>query len=370
VLRSYCFGGNDMTVTREDVLAWIDAHKWTFGDVNNPLDTLTDQGHWDGLDTTAHFYNVPGLGLIQYDSSNGQIFVTDNPFGMAHVGQLTTTELQGQDLTPTTIQTQQGGLQDQIGQLTPYIGAAGLIFATGGAAGWWDAGGTLAEVGSSAAADVFGSSIPLVDSTALAVVNPAYIQAIDFGATLSAAEVGGAAAGAGVFSSSIPLVDSAALSVVDPALIQTVDFSATLDAATVSSAATAGADAYANETAKLLQQQALAQSGVDLLPTSASIPFIDTTAASWLSTLAPGSLSTSEIISALKTASGVATLVRGTGSQGGGTMLPPITARPSTAPWLTPAAPGSIQTAPAVPMTAAVIGAALLGLFLMGSGKK
>jgi hypothetical protein len=313
-------------VTRDDALAWIGAHKWTFGDVNNPLDTLTDPGHWDGIDTTAHFYNVPGLGLIQYDSSNGQIFVTDNPFGMAAVGQLTTTELQGPNLTPTTIQTQQGGWQDQLGQLTPYIGAAGLIFATGGAAGWWDAGGTLAEVGSTAAADVFGSSIPLVDSAALAVVNPAYIQAIDFGATLDAAAVG--------------------------------------------SVATVGVDAYAAETAKLLQQQALAQAGVDLLPTSASIPFVDTTAASWLSTLAPGSMSTSEIISALKTASGVATLVRGTGSHGGGTVLPPITARPSTAPWLTPAAPGSIQSASAVPMTAAVIGVALLGLFLMGSGKK
>lgn len=66
------------------------------------------------------------------------------------------------------------------------------------------------------------------------------------------------------------------------------------------------ADPFANEWAKLLQQQTLAQSGVDLLSTA--LPTIDVGAASWLSPaswLTPGNVNSA--LQTVKTATGIAT---------------------------------------------------------------
>lgn len=136
-----------MAYDRAYVLKWIKDNPWTYGDENNPMDALVYAVGDSAANPTEqyknwpHFYNVPGVGMVQYDPSNGRIFVTDNPFGMAYHDQETVTELQGKALTPTTIKTEQGGWLDQLGPAVPWIAAAVAIYATGGAAGWWAAAG-------------------------------------------------------------------------------------------------------------------------------------------------------------------------------------------------------------------------------------
>lgn len=137
-------------------------------------------------------------------------------------------------------------------------------------------------------------------------------------------------------------------------------------------APTVAADEFANETAKLLQQQALSDGGVNLLSTS--LPTIDLSNGAWsFSDLLPSGVSPSSVQTAISTARsalGIATGVRAltsrtatrTGSGAGLTVLPGYDPT-----YGTPLPP---QDNSKLFMTLGVLGAGALVLVLLSRGKK
>lgn len=160
--------GNPNGITRQQLMEYMRLNPAMAGDANNPLGNLFNQNQEGMTDPKLpQFYDVPGLGKVQYDPSNGQVYgagsggFAGGNTGIGAIGQNNLTRFDGTNMTPTnaSFDRQHSALESA----APYIIGAGGLAIGAGAAGLLGGANALSGIGAAAGggggADALAASV-------------------------------------------------------------------------------------------------------------------------------------------------------------------------------------------------------------------